>query len=40
MQFLLSLFRARQQDWPLISQAFTDAQRSDIAHGRMPLAAL
>jgi hypothetical protein len=36
----LSLFRARQQDRRLFSQAFTDAQRNEIAHGRMPLAAL
>jgi hypothetical protein len=40
MHFILTLFRARQQDERLFEQPFTDAQRSDIAAGRMPAGAL
>jgi hypothetical protein len=36
MQFILTLFRARQQDPRLLEQPFLDAQRSDIANGRLP----
>jgi hypothetical protein len=36
MQFILTLFRARQQDLRLLEQPFSDAQRSDIANGRLP----
>ncbi len=36
MQFILSLFRARQQDTRLLEQPFSDAQRGDIANGRLP----
>src|SRR5882724_396764 len=36
MQFILTLFRARQQDPRLLEQPFSDAQRSDIANGRLP----
>jgi hypothetical protein len=36
MQFILTLFRARQQDLRLLAQPFSDAQRSDIANGRLP----
>jgi hypothetical protein len=40
MHFILTLFRARQLDERLFEQPFTDAQRSDIAAGRMPAGAL
>jgi hypothetical protein len=40
MHFILTLFRARQQDQRLFEQPFTDAQSSDIAAGRMPAGAL
>lgn len=36
MRFILTLFRARQQDLRLFSQPFADAQRNAIAQGRMP----
>jgi hypothetical protein len=36
MQFILTLFRARQQDLRLFEQPFADAQRNDIANGRVP----
>jgi hypothetical protein len=36
MQFILTLFRARQQDLRLFEQPFADAQQSDIANGRLP----
>ena len=36
MQFILTLFRARQQDLRLFEQPFAAAQRSDIANGRVP----
>jgi hypothetical protein len=40
MQFILTLFRARQQDLRLLEQPFSDAQRSDIANGCLPQGAL
>jgi hypothetical protein len=40
MHFILTLFRARQQDSRLFEQPFSDAQRSAIAAGRVPQGAL
>lgn len=40
MHFILTLFRARQQDQRLFEQPFSAAQRSDIEQGRMPRGAL
>jgi hypothetical protein len=40
MHFILTLFRARQQDSRLCEQPFSEAQRRDIAAGRMPQGAL
>jgi hypothetical protein len=40
MLFILTLFRARQQDSRLFEQPFSEAQRCDIAAGRMPQGAL
>ena len=40
MHFILTLFRARQQDPGLFAQPFSDAQRSAIAAGVMPEGAL
>jgi len=40
MRFILTLFRARQQDFRLFEQPFSEAQRRDIAAGRMPQGAL
>ncbi len=40
MHFILTLFRARQQDQRLFEQPFADAQRDDIAAGRMPAGSL
>ena len=40
MHFILTLFRARQQDLRLFEQPFSDAQRRDILAGRMPQGAL
>ena len=40
MHFILTLFRARQQDMRLFEQPFSDKQRSDIAAGRMPAGSL
>ncbi len=36
MHFILTLFRARQQDERLFEQPFSDRQRGDMANGRMP----
>lgn len=36
MQFILTLFRARQQDLRLFEPPFSDTQRNDIADGRLP----
>jgi hypothetical protein len=40
MHFILTLFRVRQQDRRLFEQPFSDAQRSDMAAGRLPAGAL
>jgi hypothetical protein len=40
MHFILTLFRARQQDSRLFEQPFSEAQRRDIAAGHMPRGAL
>ena len=40
MRFILTLFRARQQDFRLFEQPFSEAQRRDIAAGRTPQGAL
>lgn len=40
MHFILTLFRARQQDRRLFEQPFSDAQRRDIAAGQLPEGAL
>ena len=40
MHFILTLFRARQQDLRLFEQPFSDAQRRDILAGWMPQGAL
>jgi hypothetical protein len=40
MHFILTLFRARQQDRRLFEQPFSDRQRSDIAAGRIPAGSL
>ena len=40
MHFILTLFRARQQDLRLFEQPFSDAQRRDIFAGRLPHGAL
>lgn len=40
MHFILTLFRARQQDLRLFEQPFSDAQHRDILAGRMPQGAL
>lgn len=40
MHFILTLFRARQQDSRLFEQPFSEAQRCDIAASRMPQGAL
>ena len=36
MHFILTLFRARQQDFRLFEQPFSEAQQRDIAAGHMP----
>ena len=40
MRFILTLFRARQQDRRLFEEPFGDAQRRDISAGQMPEGAL
>jgi len=40
MHFILTLFRARQQDQQLFEQPFSDEQRIDIASGRIPQGSL
>ncbi|HEX5021370.1 MAG TPA: hypothetical protein VFX54_11955 [Candidatus Binatia bacterium] len=40
MHFILTLFRARQQDQQLFDQPFSDKQRIDIAAGLLPQGAL
>ena len=40
MQFILTLFRARQQDQQLFEQPFSEKQRIDIAAGQIPQGAL
>ena len=40
MNFIVNLFRSRQQDGELLGQPFTDAQRADLEARRMPAATL
>lgn len=40
MHFILTLFRARQQDRRLFEQPFSDRQRGDIGAGRIPAGSL
>jgi hypothetical protein len=40
MNFIVNLFRSRQQDLELLEPPFTDAQRAELEAGRMPAASL